>query len=414
MVDDGSTDETPRVLDAYRDRIKVIRQPNGGLVAAVDRGLTEVTGDYVALLDADDEWPRDRLRRHVAILESNPGLGLVHGDMALIDATGQTIHPSFFESARIRPSDGRVLGRLLAGNFISGGASTFRSSLLPAIHPIAPDAAYPDWWIAACIAAVAAVAHDTAISNLYRFHGDNMGLGAGPAQQAAIHRRELPWRRWMMWHLVGDDTVTVKDVQAALRAWTLSVILAASGEPDGANGLLVADPETTALPDPTAVDGVLSKTLLRALSRDPFDGAIAVDLEVALQRDAGLAQPPPAPPLIALESRSRLVIAWLEEVVRHPALVRAFAEEEIDGDATLAVLAPRHAELTGLIALVDAEGLTHDERYDITVIDEPATTPALALLCARASSCLTAAGLARPYRSLPVHSAVERALHAAV
>ena len=53
----------------------MIRQPNQGLVRAVDRGLAEVRGDYVALLDADDEWPADRLRRQVEHLEAHPRSG---------------------------------------------------------------------------------------------------------------------------------------------------------------------------------------------------------------------------------------------------------------------------------------------------------------------------------------------------
>src|ERR1700746_3967783 len=61
VVDDGSTDETPQVLEAYRDRVQAVRQENAGLVAAVNRGLAEVRGDYVALLDADDEWPPDKV-----------------------------------------------------------------------------------------------------------------------------------------------------------------------------------------------------------------------------------------------------------------------------------------------------------------------------------------------------------------
>ena len=155
VVDDGSTDETQQVLGAYGERIRVVRQDNGGLVRAVDRGLAEVTGDYVALLDADDEWPTDRLTRHVAFLEAHPEVGLVHGDMTIIDAEGAVLSPSFFEANGTHLTRGRVLGRLLGGNFVSGGASTFRAALLPAVRPIADDAAYPDWWIAATIAAVA-------------------------------------------------------------------------------------------------------------------------------------------------------------------------------------------------------------------------------------------------------------------
>jgi glycosyltransferase involved in cell wall biosynthesis len=52
VVDDGSTDDTPAVLERYAGRVRVVRQPNGGLVRAVDRGLADVRGEYVALLDA--------------------------------------------------------------------------------------------------------------------------------------------------------------------------------------------------------------------------------------------------------------------------------------------------------------------------------------------------------------------------
>jgi Glycosyl transferase family 2 len=415
VVDDGSTDETPRVLDDYSGRVRVIRQRNRGLVAAVDRGLAAVSGEYIALLDADDEWPRDRLRRHVAILDANPLLGLVHGDMEIIDADGQTLHPSFFKSQGVQPTDGRVLGRLLAGNFISGGASTFRSSLLAAIHPIAPDAAYPDWWIAACIAAVAEITHDDAISNRYRSHGQNMGLGSGPERQPAIQRLELPWRRWMMWNLLEDDSVTVGDTRAALRAWTFGLTLAAADEPRGARALLRVDHESAGLgatghPRPGTP---ISKTLLRALSRDPFDGATAVDLEIALVRDAALPHPPPAPPLIALESRPRLTIAWLDELVACPALLHAFAAEAAnDGATTLGVLVRPDSNINKLIAQVASEGLTNDDRCDLVLVPEPATTPARAWLAARAQSTLTQVRPPEPYSALIQHDSAQHALQA--
>ncbi len=93
VVDDGSTDNTPDVLAAYADRVEVIRQENGGLVKAVDTGLGAVRGEYIALLDADDIWPLDRLRRHAELLDANPHVGLVHGDMEVIDADGATTAP---------------------------------------------------------------------------------------------------------------------------------------------------------------------------------------------------------------------------------------------------------------------------------------------------------------------------------
>ena len=198
------------MLAAYADRVEVIRQENGGLVKAVDTGLGAVRGDYVALLDADDEWPHDRLRRHAEILDANPQVGLVHGDMEVIDADGNTIHPSFFTWKQDDPTDGRVLARLVKDNFVSGGASTFRASLMPAIWPIPTDAAYPDWWIASNIAAVAEILYDPANANRYRYHGGNMGLGADRTAVLAIERRELPYRRWAMRNLTSDETIDLR------------------------------------------------------------------------------------------------------------------------------------------------------------------------------------------------------------
>lgn len=57
VVDDGSTDNTPRICDdwASRDkRIEVIHQPNGGVGAARNTGLDAVRGDYIAWVDSDD------------------------------------------------------------------------------------------------------------------------------------------------------------------------------------------------------------------------------------------------------------------------------------------------------------------------------------------------------------------------
>jgi hypothetical protein len=409
VVDDGSTDETPQILDAYADRITVIRQPNRGLVKAVERGLHEARGEYIALLDADDEWPRGRLRRHVAILDANPVVGLVYGDMQVIDAAGTTTHPSFFARQGLRSASGRVLGRLLAQNFVSGGASTFRASLLPALLPIAAEAAYPDWWIAVGVAAVAEIAHDPAVSNRYRAHGANMGLDADAERRRAINRLELPWRRWMMWHVVDDDSVGVRDVAAVLQQWRHGLVGAATGHHGSVRDLLETDPDGAARargPGPAASAPFRSKALLRALSRDPFDGAIAVDLEIALAREYDIPVVP-SPPLIGFDGRREVTLSWLHEVLANPKLMTAFAHETSRAaESTLVILAPASADLTRLVEIVASKPLLSDERCDIQVLTEPATPPARALLCARACARLTAGASPAPYGELPVHSAL--------
>ncbi|HSC03324.1 MAG TPA: glycosyltransferase [Solirubrobacteraceae bacterium] len=412
VIDDGSTDETPQVLDAYRDRVKVVRQANRGFVATVDRGLGLANGEYIALLDADDEWPRDRLRRHIEVLDARPLAGLVQGDMEMIDSAGHTTHPSFFALKGIQPTDGRVLGRLLGNNFVSGGASTFRASLLPAIHPMAEEAAYPDWWIAACVAAVAEIVHDGATSNRYRSHGANMGLNASPGKAAEIYRYELTWRRWMMWNLIDDDTVSPGDMQAALQAWNMGLGTAAAGAGVRTRELLEVDPDAARDVLASAPAGSLpdSRALMRAFSRDPFDGALGVDLAVALHREAHQALPAPSAPLIAFQARPRLTLAWLDELTARPELVRAYAEEAGgDEDATLGVLFPHGADLSSLVALVESDELASREGCDITALPEPVTPPARALIAARACAWLGERPTTPPYSDLRVHGAVERA-----
>ncbi|MCP5113700.1 MAG: glycosyltransferase [bacterium] len=80
VVDDGSTDGTGELLEqlARRDsRVRPIRQPHSGIVAALNRGLAEARGDYIARMDADDVSRPDRLRRQADFLDQHPEIGLV-------------------------------------------------------------------------------------------------------------------------------------------------------------------------------------------------------------------------------------------------------------------------------------------------------------------------------------------------
>src|SRR3954470_1810603 len=85
VVDDGSTDDTPRVLEAYASRIRVIRQANQGAGAARNAGIAAARGEYVAFLDSDDLWRRDKLELQLARFREEPDLGLVHAGVETVD-----------------------------------------------------------------------------------------------------------------------------------------------------------------------------------------------------------------------------------------------------------------------------------------------------------------------------------------
>jgi len=75
VVDDGSTDFTPRALASFGSAIQVLRrEERRGVSAARNLGARTATGDWLAFLDSDDLWMPDKLARQVEYLLANPDL----------------------------------------------------------------------------------------------------------------------------------------------------------------------------------------------------------------------------------------------------------------------------------------------------------------------------------------------------
>lgn len=85
VVNDGSTDNTAEVLAGYGDRIRVIHQMNGGAAHARNAGITVAGGEYLAFLDADDEWLTGHLPRSAGTLDSDAGAALCFGSFVPVE-----------------------------------------------------------------------------------------------------------------------------------------------------------------------------------------------------------------------------------------------------------------------------------------------------------------------------------------
>ena len=376
VVDDGSTDDTADVVRAYGDSVRYVHKENGGLNSAVDRGIAEATGDLIAILDADDTWPEDKVERQVALLESRPEVGLVYGDMEVIDADDALVNPSFFAMYGLQPLRGAgAFGSLMRRNVVSGGSAMFRASLKDAYHPIGAESAFPDWWIAAGIARVAEIEFLPEPANRYRLHGDNMGFGVQDDAKLlrVIHERELPFRRWMLAG-VAPGEATSDELLAAFAVFAAYVNRVGQGlllVPDAVLPVTAADRARSAarLEDGLAAraEGDFARAacrLVNALAHDPWNASAAQALETVHEdlTSAGVA---------ASGARGFIIVAYAEELADHPPMLAAYGDAFGPGDdATLLIVArdwSGEEAMSRLEPAVAAAGLDSDDAPDLLV-----------------------------------------------
>jgi glycosyltransferase involved in cell wall biosynthesis len=164
VVDDGSTDRTLAIAQAWVPAVRVVHQANAGPAAARNRGIEMAGGEYLAFNDADDRWVPGRLARQLAILESRPDLDLV---MGLVEMEYPAQAP--LNAARFRSAEDQIA-------LFSFGAGLFRRRLFERIGPLSEDLRNTedaDWFMRAREDGAAWLLEDeTAL--IYRRHGANM------------------------------------------------------------------------------------------------------------------------------------------------------------------------------------------------------------------------------------------------
>jgi glycosyltransferase involved in cell wall biosynthesis len=113
VIDDGSTDGTWEVLEGFGDAIRRVRQERGGPYRARNLGARLARGEWLAFLDADDEWLPDKLARQLALADERTGL--VYGDVLNFGDCGRV-------KERVSDSvcflEGDVFEPLLLDNFV--------------------------------------------------------------------------------------------------------------------------------------------------------------------------------------------------------------------------------------------------------------------------------------------------------
>lgn len=129
VVDDGSTDRTAEILQSrYGERIRYVRQDNGGVSKARNHGMSLARGQYIALLDSDDVWMPEKTRLQTEFLAAHPHIGMVLCDVRRVDVS--TDREDILRRRDVLPRDGWVLDDLLIDPALVPASAMFRREVV--------------------------------------------------------------------------------------------------------------------------------------------------------------------------------------------------------------------------------------------------------------------------------------------
>lgn len=180
VIDDCSTDRSSEIAEQFAardERVRVLRNPvNVNAAASVNRAFAVARGRYIARLDSDDVYRADFLEKTIPVFESNPGVGLVYGDIAMMDQDGVPSRDANHLAARRlgRPAICRELETLMIENIIPAPATIARREAWDAVLPVPAGRNFLDWYCTLNMARRWDFAFVDAILADYRIHPGNM------------------------------------------------------------------------------------------------------------------------------------------------------------------------------------------------------------------------------------------------
>lgn len=186
VVDDGSTDDSPAVLETYAGKVKVLKQKNQGVGAARNAGVKASNGEFVAFLDADDVWLDEKIAAQASELIDGEQFGMVTCGVREFGVEGETLAEYTTGKSGWRSEDLLKHEAVVAG---PGSSLMVRSSLFREIggfderkemHPA------EDWEFCYRVAEKMQLKFLPQVLVLYRNHGGNNHLKIPKMERALL------------------------------------------------------------------------------------------------------------------------------------------------------------------------------------------------------------------------------------
>ncbi len=231
VVDDGSEDETAALIQQCYPTVRYLHQANRGVSAARNCGISQARGEWIALLDSDDEWLPERLTKQLQLAANAGDCPLVHSDEIWI-RNGRRVN----QMNKHAKAGGWIFQHCLPLCAISPSAALIRRSLFEVVGLF--DESLPacedyDLWLRIC-SRYPVLYHPEALIKKYGGHEDQLSR-----QHWGMDRFRLQaLDKLLQQHHLNDD-----DRQAALAMWRKKNTILLKGARKHGNQALIAECE---------------------------------------------------------------------------------------------------------------------------------------------------------------------------
>jgi len=177
VIDDASPDNSGELIAPYTadDSVRFVQhEHNKGAIETWNEGFLMARGKYVARIDSDDRIRPGFLEKTVPMLEQHPGVGMVSGDIALIDGAGRITSPHNNVKRGDQPVIGNELKAILKNNYIPAPTVLARREAWSLSVPMPGWLGFCDWYQSVQMALKWDFAYVDDVLADYRVHGGNM------------------------------------------------------------------------------------------------------------------------------------------------------------------------------------------------------------------------------------------------